>query len=89
MNDCTPAETADRRYLETCAEMFADAGVGKHMAELADNLVWTLAHIAVNCGVGATGDILRDFGSYVSRIEARKQAEIEAQQAKEAGRLPN
>jgi len=89
LNDCTPAEAADKRYLETCAEMFADAAAGRYMAELSDNLVWTLAHIAVNYGIGATGDILRDFGSYVCRIEARKQAEIEAQQAKEQGRLPN
>ena len=89
LNDCTPAEAADKRYLEACAEMFADAGVNKRMAELADNLVWTLAHIAVNSGVGATGDILRNFGNYVYRIEARRQAEIEAQQAKEQGQLPN
>ena len=34
-------------------------------------------------------DILRNFGNYVCRIEARKQAEIEAQQAKEQGQLPN
>jgi hypothetical protein len=89
LNDCTPAEAADQRYLETCAEMFAHAGTHRHWEELADNLVWTLAHIAVNCGVGATGDILRNFGTYVCRIEARKQAEIEAAQAKEEGRLPN
>ena len=87
--DCTPAEAADKRYLETCAEMFADATAGKHMAELADNLVWTLAHIAVNCGVGVTGDMLRNFGNYVCRIEVRRQAEVEAQQAKEEGRLPH
>jgi hypothetical protein len=89
LNDCTPAEAADQRYLETCAEMFAHAGTHRHWEELADNLVWTLAHIAVNCGVGATGDILRNFGTYVCRIEARKQAEIEAARAKEEGRLPN
>ena len=86
--DCTPAEAADQRYLETCAEMFAHAGTHRHWEELADNLVWTLAHIAVN-SVGATGDILRNFGNYVCRIEARKQAEIEAEQAKEEGRLPH
>jgi hypothetical protein len=89
MNDCTPAEAADKRYLETCAEMFADAGTGRHMAELADNLAWTLAHIAVHSGVGAAGDIMRTFGDYICRIEARKQAEIEATQAREQGRLPN
>ena len=88
LNDGSPAEAADQRYLETCASMFADAAAGRHMQELADNLVWTLAHIAVN-SVGATGDILRNFGNYVCRIEARKQAEIEAQQAKEQGQLPN
>ncbi len=87
--DGTPAEAADQRYLETCAEMFADAGAGRHMAELADNLAWTLAHIAVHSGVGAAGDIIRTLGDYICRIEARKQAEIEATQAKEQGRLPN
>jgi len=89
LNDSTPAEVADQRYLETCAMMFADATANRHLAELADNLVWTLAHLAVNNGVGATGDMLRNFGSYVCRLEARKQAEIEAEQAKEEGRLPN
>ena len=88
-NDCTPAEAADQRYLETCAEMFAHAGTHRHWEELADNLVWTLAHIAVNCGVGVTGDILRNFGNCVCRLEARRQAEIEAQQAKEEGWLPH
>ena len=89
LNDGSPAEAADQRYLETCARMFADAGAGRHMQELADNLVWTLAHIAVNCGVGVAGDTLMKFGSYVCRLEARKQAEIEAEQAKEQGRLPH
>jgi hypothetical protein len=89
LNDSTPAEVADQRYLETCAKMFADATANRHLAELADNLVWTLAHISVNCGVGVTGDILMNYGSYVCRLEARKQAEIEAEQAKEEGRLPN
>jgi hypothetical protein len=89
LNDCTPAEAADKRYLETCAGMFAHAAEHRHWAELADNLVWTLAHIAVNSGVAATGDMLRNFGNYVCRIEARRQAEIEAAQAKEQGRLPN
>jgi len=46
-------------------------------------------HIAVNCGVGVTGDILRHFGNYICRIEARNHAEMEARQAKEEGRLPN
>jgi len=89
LNDSTPATAADQRYLETCASMFADATAGRHLAELADNLVWTLAHIAVNCGVGVTGDILMNFGSYVCRLETRKQAEIEAEQAKEEGRQPH
>lgn len=43
----------------------------------------------MNCGVGVTGDILRDFGNYICRIEARNHAEMEARQAKEEGRLPN
>jgi hypothetical protein len=89
LNDGTPVEAADQRYLETCAALFADATANRHLAELADNLVWTLAHIAVNCGVGVTGDMLRDFGNYVCRIEARRQAEFEAQQAKAEGRLPH
>ena len=89
LNDGSPAEAADQRYLETCASMFADAAAGRHMQELADNLVWTLAHIAVNSGVGVTGDILRNFGNYVCRLETRKQAEIEAEQVKEEGRLPH
>jgi hypothetical protein len=89
LSDSTPAEIADQRYLETCAKMFADATASRHLAELADNLVWTLAHIAVNCGVGVAGDMVMNFGSYVCRLEARKQAEIEAEQAKEQGRLPH
>lgn len=87
LNDGTPTEAADKRYLETCAEMFANATANGHLTELADNLVWTLAHVAVHCGVGATGDILRNLGTYVCRIEARRLAEVEAQQAKEEGRL--
>jgi hypothetical protein len=58
---------------------------GRHLAELADILVWTLAHIAVNCGVGVTGDMLRNFGTWVCRIERCRQAEIDAHQRSSAG----
>jgi hypothetical protein len=87
--DGTPSEAADQRYLATCAAMFADAAKHRHMSELADNLAWTLANIAVHNGVGAAGDILRTFGAYVCGIEARRQAEVEAQQATEEGRMPH
>ena len=89
LNDCTPAEAADQRYLEACAKLYVEADEQGHIAELADNLAWTLAHVAVNCGAGAAGDILRTLGTYMCRLEARKQAAIEAARAKEEGRLPN
>lgn len=89
LNDCTAAEAADQRYLEACTKLYVEADEHGHVAQLADNLAWTLAHIAVNCGVGAAGDILRLFGTYVCRLEARTQAAIEAARAQEEGRLPN
>ena len=89
LNDCEPEEAAEQRYLEVLAGLLGEANAGSQIRVLADNLAWTLAHIAVNCGVGATGDILRTFGGYVCQLEARKQALAEAEQAKEEGRLPN
>ena len=87
LNDCTPEEAAEARYLEAMANLMADATAGKHMHILADNIAWTIASISVNCGVGAAGDILRKIGGYICTIETRCQAQEEAQQAKQEGRL--
>lgn len=88
-DDGTPAEVAGDRYLEACCEMYEHAHRGRHMEELADRLAWTLAHIAADCGVGASGDILVKFGNHVRGIVARREAEREAAREKEAGRLPH
>ena len=87
LNDCTSEEAAEARYLEAMANLMADATAGKHIHLLADNIAWTIANISVNCGVGAAGDILRKIGGYICTIETRCQAQQEAQQVKQEGRL--
>jgi hypothetical protein len=87
--DCTPDELAERRYVKALDELITDAWNSKRMNILADSLAWTVARIAVGCGMTATGDILRRIGRYVGEIEARRQAAKEAQQARQEGHLPN
>ena len=89
LNDCTPAQHAQDRYLAALEALVADAVEGKHMPVFANVLAWTFARVAVGCGVAATGDMLRQVGSYICQIETERQAENEALLAKQEGRQPN
>jgi hypothetical protein len=87
--DCTPEQLAEMRYLRALDDLVSDAAEGKRLQTLADTLAWTIARIAAGCGVGATGDMLRRVGDYICTFETRRQAEEEARQAQQEGRLPN
>ena len=45
--------------------------------------------IAVECGVPATGDMLRRIGGHIGDIESRREAMREAQKVRKHGRLPH
>lgn len=87
--DCTAEQLAGTRYLKALADLMADAGNGNRMHVLADSLAWTIAQVAVGCGVAATGDILRRVGGYMYTLESRRRAGKEAEQERQEGRLPN
>lgn len=87
--DGTHDQLAEKRYLKTLDDLVADAAEAKRMYILADTLAWTVARIAVGCGIAAAGDVLRRIGGYVGQIETRRQAAEEAEQARREGRLPH
>jgi hypothetical protein len=87
--DCTPEQLAEARYLKALDTLLADAADSKQIDTLADTLAWTLARVAVGCGIAATGDILRRLGGFICSLETRRQAEEEAVLARQEGRQPN
>jgi hypothetical protein len=87
--DCTPDQLAETRYVKALEELVADAWEAKRLHILADALAWTVARVAVGCGVAATGDVLRRIGGYIGKIETERQAAEEAKQARQEGRLPH
>lgn len=89
LDDGARGRAAARRYFDTLGELFAQAEAGRHVQILADNLAYTIARIGCEYGSGATGDVLRRIGDYMQKIEARRRAGQEADQAKQEGRLPH
>ncbi len=88
-SDCTPEQLAQACYLQAIDALLADAADGKRLQVLANVLAWTLARVAVGCGVAATGDLLRRIGGYICQLETERQAENEALLAKQEGQQFN
>lgn len=87
--DCSAAQVAEARYLQSLDELMSDAVDNRRLGTLANALAWTVARIASGCGTAATGDVLRRIGGHMCTLETLRQTEAEAQRALREGHLPS
>jgi hypothetical protein len=67
-----------------------DAGTHDSGEILVNVLTWTLARIAVGFGsISIAADIVKRFGDHMGRLEYRRRAQRESEQAKEEGHQPH
>ena len=90
LDDCSPAEQTERRYLAVINPLFSEAWDRGSLETFVDVLTWTLARVIVGMDKPQiTGDVLRRIGSHTYAIAEAKRAAVEAENAKKAGRAPH
>jgi uncharacterized protein (DUF2236 family) len=89
LDDASADKAAHDRYLDALHDLVQDAANNERMHLFADVLAWTFARLAINCGPGATADLLAKVGRYMGALEEQNRAQRELEKAREAGRVVN
>jgi hypothetical protein len=90
LDDCSPAEQAERRYLAVINPLFSEAWDGGSLESFVEVLTWTLARVIVGMDKPQiTGDVLRRIGNHTYAIAEAKRAAVEAEEARKEGRVPH
>ena len=87
--DCSPAQSAELRYLNAVDDLFDHAVKNKSLRVFVNVLTWILARTTLENGPAAAGDILHRLGVHLGTLAERRSAQEEAQKAKEEGRVPH